>query len=202
MPWPSVCCTGTLNLLSAIHPRAEHTIRSPAAPPPFSDALKPVDLLLGSPGKEAWIWCSLCWGGRRLLLLSCHKSAFALYVVKLHFFQELQYMSSLRSSLPIICIWLLRAILSEHFKCCGAALTVVWFKITDFITTYIDRHETNLNNQNQSWFALASLSYFFVLGFLLVDDNFYNGKYTVITCPYLRSSTFPHNFDLFYSITK
>lgn len=41
------CFLATLLLL------AEHTIRSPAAPPPFSDALKPVGLLLGSPGKEA-----------------------------------------------------------------------------------------------------------------------------------------------------
>lgn len=53
VPWPSICGTGALNLLNAIHPRAEHTIRSLAAPPPFSDATKLVELLLGSPGKEA-----------------------------------------------------------------------------------------------------------------------------------------------------
>lgn len=70
VPSPSVCCTGALNLLNAIHPRAEHTIRSQAAPPPFSGATKLVELLLGSPGKEALIWYSLCWDSRRFSLVT------------------------------------------------------------------------------------------------------------------------------------
>lgn len=97
------------------------------------------------------------------MFLSCHKSAFPLYVAKLHFFQELWHMPSLQSSLPMICIWLLHAVLSTHFKCCVAVPTWFDFKVTDFITTYLDRNETDLSNQNHSWFALASLSYFFVL---------------------------------------